>query len=78
MIPDSITDWEFDFMPMTGGYFIGNVSPSQMEFGWFCLGNHIAFLSSLATPEQSMRIMDLSEERWEDLVGRCLSRFHLS
>ena len=33
------------------------------------MGNFIAILSSLATPEQSMRIMDLIEERWEDLVG---------
>ena len=32
VIPDSITDWVFDFMPMTGGYFIGNVSPARMDF----------------------------------------------
>lgn len=69
VIPDSITDWVFDFMPMRGGYFIGNVSPARMDFRWFCLGNCIAILSSLATPEQSTRIMDLIEERWEDLVG---------
>ncbi|XP_057867587.2 probable alkaline/neutral invertase F isoform X2 [Cryptomeria japonica] len=69
VIPDSIPDWVLDFMPIKGGYFIGNVSPARMDFRWFCLGNCIAILSSLATPEQSMRIMDLIEERWVDLVG---------
>lgn len=69
VIPDSIPDWVFDFMPMKGGYFIGNVSPARMDFRWFCLGNCIAILSSLATPEQEMGIMDLLEERWPDLIG---------
>eukprot|EP00249_Psilotum_nudum_P021110 c27974_g1_i2 orf=278-2023(+) len=69
VIPDSIPDWVFDFMPTKGGYFIGNVSPARMDFRWFCLGNCVAILSSLATPEQSTTIMDLIEERWEDLVG---------
>eukprot|EP00268_Persea_americana_P067648 TRINITY_DN9331_c1_g1_i1.p1 TRINITY_DN9331_c1_g1~~TRINITY_DN9331_c1_g1_i1.p1 ORF type:complete len:397 (+),score=64.19 TRINITY_DN9331_c1_g1_i1:198-1388(+) len=31
VIPDSIPDWVFDFMPTRGGYFIGNVSPATME-----------------------------------------------
>eukprot|EP01018_Ginkgo_biloba_P019957 Gb_17442 [translate_table: standard] len=69
VIPDSLPDWVFDFMPMRGGYFIGNVSPARMDFRWFCLGNCVAILSSLATPEQSMAIMDLIEERWHELVG---------
>ncbi|KAE8682237.1 putative alkaline/neutral invertase B [Hibiscus syriacus] len=69
VIPDSIPDWIFDFMPMRGGYFIGNVSPTRMDFRWFCLGNCMAILSSLATPEQSMAIMDLIESRWDELVG---------
>ena len=69
VIPDSIPDWVFDFMPMKGGYFIGNVSPARMDFRWFCLGNCIAILSSLATPEQEEGIMDLLEERWQDLIG---------
>lgn len=69
VIPDSIPDWVFDFMPMKGGYFIGNVSPARMDFRWFCLGNCIAILSSLATPAQEAAIMDLIEERWQDLVG---------
>ncbi|KAM7509371.1 hypothetical protein LguiA_019824 [Lonicera macranthoides] len=69
VIPDSIPDWVFDFMPMRGGYFIGNVSPARMDFRWFALGNCVAILSSLATIEQSAAIMDLIEERWEELVG---------
>ncbi|CAJ1976807.1 unnamed protein product [Sphenostylis stenocarpa] len=69
VIPDSIPDWVFDFMPTRGGYFIGNVSPARMDFRWFALGNCVAILSSLATPEQSMAIMDLIESRWDELVG---------
>ncbi|CAN6440257.1 unnamed protein product [Victoria cruziana] len=69
VIPDSIPDWVFDFMPTRGGYFVGNVSPARMDFRWFALGNCVAILSSLATPEQSMAIMDLIEARWEELVG---------
>lgn len=69
VIPDSLPNWVFDFMPNHGGYFIGNVSPARMDFRWFALGNCIAILSSLATPDQSTAIMDLIESRWEELVG---------
>ncbi|KAI4388479.1 hypothetical protein MLD38_000802 [Melastoma candidum] len=69
VMPDSLPEWVFDFMPSRGGYFIGNVSPAKMDFRWFCLGNCVAILSSLATPEQSLAIMDLIEARWEELVG---------
>jgi hypothetical protein len=67
--PESIPDWLFDFMPTRGGYFVGNVSPARMDFRWFALGNCVAILASLATPDQAAAIMDLIEERWEDLVG---------
>ncbi|KAF5943045.1 hypothetical protein HYC85_020687 [Camellia sinensis] len=69
VMPDSLPDWVFDFMPSRGGYFIGNVSPARLDFRWFCLGNCVAILSSLATPEQASAIMDLIEERWEELIG---------
>ncbi|XP_074332905.1 putative alkaline/neutral invertase F isoform X2 [Apium graveolens] len=69
VIPDSLPEWIFDFMPTCGGYFIGNVGPSKMDFRWFCLGNCVAILASLATPTQSNAIMDLIEARWEELVG---------
>ncbi|XP_021718757.1 probable alkaline/neutral invertase B [Chenopodium quinoa] len=69
VMPDSLEDWVFDFMPVKGGYFIGNVSPARMDFRWFCLGNCVAILSSMATPEQASAIMDLIEARWDELVG---------
>lgn len=69
VIPDSIPDWVFDFMPTRGGYFIGNVSPARMDMRWFALGNCVAILSCLATAEQAAAIMDLIEARWEELVG---------
>ncbi|KAL3536690.1 hypothetical protein ACH5RR_000056 [Cinchona calisaya] len=69
VIPESIPDWVFDFMPLRGGYFIGNLSPSRMDFRWFLVGNCIAILSSLATPAQATAIMDLIEERWTELIG---------
>ncbi|KAL9238156.1 hypothetical protein vseg_012622 [Gypsophila vaccaria] len=69
VMPDSLEDWVFDFMPSKGGYFIGNVSPARMDFRWFCLGNCVAILSSMATPEQASAIMDLIEARWDELVG---------
>lgn len=69
VMPDSLPDWVFDFMPNRGGYFVGNVSPAKMDFRWFCLGNCVAILSSLATPEQASAIMDLIESRWQELVG---------
>ncbi|KAK4769665.1 hypothetical protein SAY87_030197 [Trapa incisa] len=69
VIPESIPEWVFDFMPLRGGYFIGNVSPARMDFRWFLVGNCIAILSSLATHSQATAIMDLIDERWEDLIG---------
>ncbi|KAJ7007864.1 hypothetical protein NC653_006792 [Populus alba x Populus x berolinensis] len=69
VIPESIPDWVFDFMPLRGGYLIGNVSPARMDFRWFLVGNCVAILSSLVTPAQATAIMDLVEERWEDLIG---------
>ena len=69
VIPESIPDWIFDFMPSRGGYFIGNVSPARMDFRWFCLGNFIAILSSLATGEQAEAILNLVEERQQELIG---------
>ncbi|KAL2928655.1 putative alkaline/neutral invertase B [Bienertia sinuspersici] len=67
--PDSIPDWLFEFMPLKGGYFIGNVSPARMDFRWFLIGNCIAILGSLATPQQASAIMDLIEARWDELIG---------
>ncbi|KAF8749896.1 hypothetical protein HU200_012532 [Digitaria exilis] len=68
VIPESIPDWIFDFMPGRGGYFIGNVNPVRMDLHWFCLGNIIAIMSPLATGEQAEAILDVVEECWEELI----------
>ncbi|KAK6918157.1 Glycosyl hydrolase family 100 [Dillenia turbinata] len=74
VIPESIPDWVFDFVPLRGGYLIGNVSPARMDFRWFLVGNCIAILSCLTTPAQATAIMDLIEEHWGDLIGEMPSK----
>lgn len=65
-IPPELAEW----MPSSGGYFAGNVGPGRMDFRYFAQGNLLAVVSSLATPDQAQRIMDLIEQRWYDLVGQ--------
>ena len=65
-IPPALLDW----MPARGGYFTGNVGPGRMDFRYFAQGNLLAVVSSLATPDQAQGIMDLIEQRWDDLVGQ--------
>ncbi|BAZ07541.1 glycoside hydrolase 100 family protein [Calothrix sp. NIES-3974] len=67
---DSLPYYELDkWLPTNGGFLAGNVGPSQMDTRFFSLGNLMAIISELATEEQSTRIMNLIEERWEHLVG---------
>ncbi|UKO99285.1 glycoside hydrolase 100 family protein [Nostoc sp. UHCC 0870] len=67
---DSIPYYELDkWLPKKGGYLAGNVGPSQLDTRFFALGNLMAIISDLATEEQAQSIMNLVEERWEDLVG---------
>lgn len=65
----SIPDWAMRWIPSSGGYFAGNVGPGRMDFRYFAQGNFMAVITSLATDEQSVAIMDLTEARWDDLVG---------
>jgi hypothetical protein len=67
--PDSIPYWLTEWMPEKGGYLAGNLGPAQMDFRFFTLGNLMAIISSLASQEESQSIMDLMEQRWQDLVG---------
>lgn len=67
--PESIPEWLTDWMPEQGGYLAGNLGPAKMDFRFFALGNLMAILSSLASPENATGIMDLIEERWKDLIG---------
>lgn len=67
--PDSIPDWIMQWMPSKGGYFAGNLGPGRMDFRYFAQGNLMAVLSSLADESHAAAIMDLMEQRWDDLMG---------
>lgn len=67
--PDSIPYWLTEWMPEKGGYLAGNLGPAQMDFRFFTLGNLMAIICSLSSLEESQGIMDLIEQRWDDLVG---------
>ena len=68
--PDSIPYWLTEWIPDKGGYLAGNLGPGRMDFRFFALGNLVAIIASLADVEQCQEIMDLIEQRWDDLVGR--------
>lgn len=67
--PESIPYWLTEWIPETGGYLAGNLGPAQMDFRFFGLGNLMAIISSLASDRESQSIMDLIEQRWQDLIG---------
>ncbi|KAL5983402.1 nuclear integrity protein 1 [Asimina triloba] len=67
--PDQIPSWLVDWIPDKGGYLIGNLQPGHMDFRFFSLGNFWAIISSLATPTQSEGILNLIEEKWDDLIA---------
>ncbi|WP_414583401.1 glycoside hydrolase 100 family protein [Scytonema sp. PCC 10023] len=67
---DSLPYYELDkWLPRKGGFLVGNVGPSQLDTRFFSLGNLVAVVSDLTSEEQSQAIMNLIEERWDDLVG---------
>lgn len=68
--PDQIPSWLVDWVPDKAGYLIGNLQPAHMDFRFFSLGNLWAIISSLATPKQAESILNLFEEKWDDLVGK--------
>ncbi|BAU40974.1 MULTISPECIES: glycoside hydrolase 100 family protein [Cyanophyceae] len=68
--PDSIPEWTFDWMPDEGGYLAGNLGPARLDFRFFALGNLMAVISSLTNTEESQQVMNLIEQRWDDLVGQ--------
>lgn len=67
--PESIPAWLTDWLPEKGGYLAGNLGPGQMDFHFFALGNLLAMVVSLASPQESQAIMTLFEQRWQDLMG---------
>ncbi|KAG6501698.1 hypothetical protein ZIOFF_041581 [Zingiber officinale] len=67
--PEQIPSWLVDWIPEKGGYLIGNLQPAHMDFRFFSLGNFWAITSSLATQRQAEGILNLIEDKWDDLVG---------
>ncbi|KAI3859530.1 hypothetical protein MKX03_008290 [Papaver bracteatum] len=67
--PDQIPCWLVDWIPDRGGYLIGNLQPAHMDFRFFTLGNLWSIISSLGTPRQNQGILNLMEDKWEDLIG---------
>ncbi|XP_062209904.1 neutral/alkaline invertase 1, mitochondrial-like [Phragmites australis] len=67
--PEQIPSWLVDWIPEKGGYLIGNLQPAHMDFRFFSLGNLWAIASSLTTPKQAEGILNLIEEKWDDLVA---------
>jgi hypothetical protein len=57
------------WLPNYGGYLAGNVGSSHLDTRFFSLGNLMAIICSLTTERQSQAIMNLIEEKWDDLVG---------
>ncbi len=66
---ESIPAWLTEWLPENGGYLAGNLGPGLMDFRFFGLGNLMAILVSLASEQESQKIMDLIEQRWHDLIG---------
>ncbi|KAI3717628.1 hypothetical protein L1987_69365 [Smallanthus sonchifolius] len=67
--PEQIPSWLVDWIPESGGYFIGNLQPAHMDFRFFTLGNLWSIVSSLGSPKQNDGILNLIEEKWDDLVA---------
>ena len=59
-----------NWLPEAGGYLAGNLGPSQLDCRFFSLGNLMAVMSSLTDEQQSHKILNLIELRWDDLVGQ--------
>lgn len=66
---DSIPEWAHDWIPEEGGYLVGNLGPARMDFRFFALGNLMAIMASLVSNHEAQLIMNLIEQRWQDLIG---------
>ena len=67
---DSIPHWLTEWLSKTSGYYAGNLGSGWMDFRFFALGNLMAVITGLATDEQSQAIMNLIEQRSQDLIGQ--------
>ncbi|XP_078443883.1 plant neutral invertase family protein [Wolffia australiana] len=68
--PEQIPSWLVDWIPDKAGYLIGNLQPAHMDFRFFSLGNLWSIVSSLAMQRQADHILNLFEEKWDDLIGK--------
>ncbi|MBF2019343.1 MAG: glycoside hydrolase 100 family protein [Hydrococcus sp. C42_A2020_068] len=66
---ESIPGWLTEWLPRNGGYLAGNLGPGRMDFRFFALGNLMAIITALASERESQQIINLIEQRWDDLVG---------
>ncbi|MCU0534263.1 MAG: glycoside hydrolase 100 family protein [Hydrococcus sp. Prado102] len=66
---ESIPNWLSDWLPKNGGYLAGNLGPGRMDFRFFTLGNLMAIITAVACDRESQQIMNLIEQRWNDLIG---------
>jgi len=67
--PESIPDWMDGWLDMHSGYLVGNQGPGRVDFRFFTQGNLLAILFDLATHEESLQIMSLFEQHWDELIG---------
>ncbi|VVA96616.1 unnamed protein product [Arabis nemorensis] len=69
--PEQVSPWLMDWIPEgpRSGFLVGNLTPGHMDFRFFTLGNLWSIISSLGTPRQNQAILNLIEERWDDIIG---------
>jgi len=68
VFPESIPDWVGRWLPDDVGYLAGNVGPGRIDFRFFAQGNLLSVTAGLADEDQAPKIMQLYDERWDDLV----------
>ncbi len=67
--PESIPDWIDGWLPRQAGYLLGNLGPSRIDFRFFSFGNLLSILFGLTTTSQADQIMNLFEQRWQEMIG---------
>ena len=69
IFPESIPEWIDGWLPPDSGFMLGNLGPGRIDFRFFAFGNLLSILFGLTTDEQATQIMNLYEQRWDDLFG---------